>query len=257
MVGGVPVEPRGGTPVVHHVVVVPLRDGRNRGVECLRVRVVQVVGVVPAELLQGLGHLPLGRGDQVPPDGPVVEGDRLDQRIVRVDEVAGVDEQVRLVARHRFVQAQAAEVRVEPPSLADRVAGPAQRQLAPRPGRRAEAARDRRAPETRPRQVVEPHAVEDRLARVEPAQVEPGREPGVLECRRAFHPAREGHALAAAHLDDHPRGPIGPAPEDCPREGDVTDLDAARQRGRTRVGRDAADDRRRATARREPVEAGD
>ncbi len=81
-------------PVVQHLVIVPLREDRDLGVEREHVLVEQIVFVVAAEFGERLGRLGLVLGDDVLPDLAVGHLLLGDDRAVGVDVVAAVDEEV-------------------------------------------------------------------------------------------------------------------------------------------------------------------
>ena len=116
-------------PVVRHLVVVPLDVLRDLGVEAPDVLVREVVAVVAAELLDRLGDLRLLLGHEVLPRAAARQVDLGLERVVRVDHVAAVHEEVRLQAAHHLVQAHAAPVRADAPTLAGGVAGPRERDV--------------------------------------------------------------------------------------------------------------------------------
>jgi hypothetical protein len=60
-------------PIVEHLVVVPLRDGRDLGIEREQVLVEQIVFPVAAVVVEGLGYVGLFLGHEVPPDLAVGE----------------------------------------------------------------------------------------------------------------------------------------------------------------------------------------
>ena len=242
----------GRVPVVQHLVVVPEHHLRDLGVEAPHVLVEQVVEVVAAELLERLGHLRLGRGDEVAPDRAVVERHLRRERVVGVDRVAAVDEHVGLEPPHRLVAAHAAAREVDAPALADRVRGPGEPHVArggsrgctaPRAASAAErcgSARGRQAPGPQVGEVLEQHPVDDRLVRRQARQVDAGREARLGKRRRADHAARVRERLARRPLDDHPRRPVGAAPDDRAVAGHVAGHGAVRHRRARRVVRDQA-----------------
>ena len=152
-------------PVVARLVVVPLDEHRDLGAEAALVVVQEVVGEVAAELLERLGHLGLGLGGHVAPDRAVVERDLGLDRPVRVDLVAGVDEEVRVRAPHDLVHLHAAPGGVDAPPLPGFVAREREGHGAAGRGRRPESAGHRRAKHLRAREVLEQHAIEDLLSR--------------------------------------------------------------------------------------------
>ena len=74
--------------------VIPLREDGDLGVEPADVLVEQVVAVAAPELVEGLGDLGGGLGDEVLPGRAVVERDLGGDRVVGVDVVAAVEEEV-------------------------------------------------------------------------------------------------------------------------------------------------------------------
>ncbi len=123
-------------PVVGDFVVIPLPDLRHLGVEAPYVVVHQVIAVGPAIVVQRLGDLALGFGGDVAPDAPVLGGQGFGHRAVGVDGVAAVDKKVRQAQAHGFIDAHAADVRVDAKALADGVAAPHEAYIATL-GRRA------------------------------------------------------------------------------------------------------------------------
>jgi hypothetical protein len=105
-------------------VVVPLVDLGDLGREALVVLVEQVVGVLAAVLLEGLGDLRLLLGDHVVPDPAVGQRHRLDQRPVGVHGVAAVQQEVGAAPAHRLEEREAAVRGIDAPALADHVARP-------------------------------------------------------------------------------------------------------------------------------------
>jgi len=62
-------------PIVEDLVVVPLRDRGDLGIEREQVLVEQIVFPIAAVVVQGLGSAGLFFGDEVPPESPVGELD--------------------------------------------------------------------------------------------------------------------------------------------------------------------------------------
>ncbi len=134
---------------------------------------------------------------------------------------------------------------VDAPALPDDVAGPADLQGPRRPGRRVKTTGRLRTEQAWTREVVEPDAVEDRLARRQPAEVDLRGEVCVFERGGSLDDARGGEALVAGHFHEHARGTIRAAPDHRSGAGDVADLHAARHRRRVCVLQDAAHHGRR------------
>ena len=127
-----------GPPVVGDLVVVPLREHRDLGVEGAQIMVEQVVFVVAAEVGERLGDARLFFRHDVAPDLAVRELLLRSERAFGIDVVAAVDEEIRPVAPHRRIGAHAAARRIDPPAAAG-VARPDERDR-PARARRAEAA---------------------------------------------------------------------------------------------------------------------
>src|SRR5262249_26883241 len=92
-------------PIVAHLVIVPLREDGDFGVEGTHVLVEQIVFVVAAELGQRLRWLRLFLEYDVFPDLAVRHFLLGEDRAVGVDGVAVVDEEIRAVAQHGGVGA--------------------------------------------------------------------------------------------------------------------------------------------------------
>ncbi len=121
------VEDLAGIPVVAGLVVVPLRDRRDVGVQRPDVGVLQDVALPAAELLERLGDLLDAVADQVAPDVTALLLDGRRDLEVGVDRVAAVHEQVGLGPVDRGVRREPAELLVDPEALAAGVARPHQR----------------------------------------------------------------------------------------------------------------------------------
>ena len=79
-------------------------------------------------------------GDEVPPDLAVGELHLGRQHQIRIDVIAGMDEEVRPGAQHGRIGAHAAARLVDPPALAGLVARPGERDRPPVARRGAKAA---------------------------------------------------------------------------------------------------------------------
>ena len=137
-----------------------------------------------------------------------------------------MDEEVGLDLPHGLVDAHAAEVRVDPPALPDRVARPDEAQVALLGRRRDEAAADGLAGGLEVGQVEEAHLVEHALPRRQAGQIDLGREVAIVDRVDARGPADLGHALGGGPAHPHPAGPVGPAPHDRPVTDHIADLHA-------------------------------
>ena len=190
------------------------------------------VAVPAAELGQSLGDLADLLGHEVVPHLTVGLGDGLGDRVVGVDGVAGVQEEVRVGLVHRAEPDQPAEIGVDPPALAAAVAGPHEA-LRGVPGRRGAERRDLRLAPTA-LLVLEGQAHGVLPARRQPAECDLGSEVGRRRRPRTSDPV-------PADLGDEPPGPGRAGPEDGLAGGHVTGLDA---RGQLESARDEAEDRR-------------
>ena len=138
-------------PVVGRLVVVPLGDDGDVRVQGAEVVVHHVVAVAAAELVQRLGDLGRLLRDEVAPGGLAGHLEGLRDGVVRVDRVAGVQEEVGHRGVHRRVAAHAADLRVDAVALPRGVRGPHEGlgggglPAEPRAGRRREAGHGRLA----------------------------------------------------------------------------------------------------------------
>ena len=246
-----------GVPVVGGLVVVPLREQGGVRVEVPDVVIHHVVAMAGPELLLGLGHLRHALGHHVAPDlavGLLVLG--LDGA-VRVDRVAGVDEEVRVRGRHGPVGAHAAQIRVDAEALPRGVGGPHEGLTGARgPADALAAARAQplgsgaEGPELRGRAdtglVLELHGVEELRAGGQPGHADlggvvglggdPSGLDGLLEA-----PAPAGRVEGIVHrgdLDDHAAVAGGARPHD---DGVLRGLPRHDARGQVEA---AADDTR-------------
>ncbi len=229
-------------PVVGHFVVVPLPDLRNFGAEALQVRVVAVVEVIAAEFLQRLGHLQFLRHDVEEGVGPDELAGRVRhaflQRRVGVDRVAGMQEEVRPRASHRFVDLHAAKAEIDPPALADGVARPDEADLAAFCRRRAQAPDDGLAARLAGIEILEGHAHEHVALVRQPREIETRREVCGIEGVRAAQDDGVREVLVARPLDEHARRLIGATPDDRAIADHVADLQTPRRHRPQRIGRD-------------------
>ena len=81
-------------PVVVHLVIVPEDDLRHLGVEAPHVFVDQVVLVAAAEFVERLAPPSTSPRDDVLPDAAVIQRDLRLHRLIGVDRVAAVDEEI-------------------------------------------------------------------------------------------------------------------------------------------------------------------
>ena len=118
-------------PVIGNLVIVPLREHGNLGVEREHVFVEQVVFVVSAELGQRFRRLRFVLGNDIPPHLPVRHLLFCRDRRVGVDGVTVVDEKVRAILQHGRVGAHAAARLIDAPALSGGVARPHKTDRAP------------------------------------------------------------------------------------------------------------------------------
>jgi len=149
-----------------------------------------------------------------------------------------VDEEVRLEAAHRLVDAVSAEAFVDAPALAGLVAGEGEHDLARLQAGCPEAANHRLAQGAGVGEAVESHAVEVRLARLQTGEVEARGEVAVLQSRRADKARGVPHRRSGRELDDHARGPVGSAPDQRAAVGHIAAHHAERQLRSCTLGRD-------------------
>jgi hypothetical protein len=98
------------------------RNGTSAAKAAL-VLVHEVVGEGAAVIRQALRHLRLARRGQVFPGAAVIGGHLGLDRIVGIDLVARTDEEIRIGAAHRLVNAVAADIGIDAPALPGLVAG--------------------------------------------------------------------------------------------------------------------------------------
>ena len=238
-VARVPVHGELPEPVVHHLVVVPLRHHGDAGADGLRVRVQLVVGEVAAEVVQALRRAALGLGDQVAPHRAVVQRHLGHQRLVGVDVVPRVDEQVGLGAAQGVVDAQAAAGLVDPPPLAHHVPRPrhAHRAVAAaRGGAEVPGGPVAEGPRRVHALVARPPG--DGLPRRQSREVEVGGERRLGARRGPLQPARVAEAVAGVPLHEPARRAVGAAPHDRAVAQHVAGLHAAREHGTEAFGGD-------------------
>ena len=192
--------------------IVPLPDLRHLGVEGPQVLVQQVVAVVAAKLVERLGDLALFLGDQIAPDAAVLGGNLGGDRPVGIDHIAAVQEEIRPAHAHAFVDAHAAEVRVDAVTLATGVTAPDEANVARARWCAAQMAEPGLA-EHAAAGIFKARAVEDRLIRRQPAQVDAGGEvlAGIGDRRK--HAPRIAETAARIPLDDQAAGAVAAAPD--------------------------------------------
>jgi hypothetical protein len=203
------------TPVVAHLVIVPLGEHRHLGVEGAQVRVEQIVFVVAAEVGERLGDPRFLVGHQIAPDLAV--GHRLTgaDRAVRVDGVTRMDEEVGLVGEHGRIRAHAAARLVDAPALARGVARPHERDRL-RLARRGAQPSDRRLAENcRLGQILEADAIADVGARRQVLDQRLGGEVAFRQRIDGGSGEDVAEAVGRRHLDQHAGRPVGARPHDA------------------------------------------
>jgi hypothetical protein len=212
-------------PRLHHLVIVPQRHSRYRGVEGAQIAVKQIVFVVAAVIGNRLGGLRFLFGDDAAPYRAVGELLLRRDRTVGIDIVAAVDEEIRRIAVHGGVAAHATARHVDAPALAHRVAGPQERNRAPVGGRRAETP-DLRLVEHRARQALEADAVENILARRQRVEQRFGGEVRFRQSVDEDAVPDLAKRVGGGDLDQHARGPVGACPDHAGASADVAGLHA-------------------------------
>src|SRR5262249_4013574 len=144
-------------PVVADLMVVPLREHRHLGVEGAEVIVEPVVSVVAAKLRQAVRDRGFLFGDNVAPDFAVWKPLRGRYRAIRIDVVAGMDEEVRTIVEHGAIGPISAAADIDAPALARGIAGPDERDRR-LVGRRGAEAPDPALSGDAGADVFEPHA---------------------------------------------------------------------------------------------------
>jgi hypothetical protein len=102
-------------PVVGDLVIVPLRQHRNLGIERAQVAIEQIVFVVAAKIRERPGDPRLFLGDEVSPDPAVGKLALGGERAIGVDVVTRMDEKVGPRSRHGRIGARPAAGLVDPP----------------------------------------------------------------------------------------------------------------------------------------------
>ena len=220
------VEDLAGVPVVQHLVVVPLVDLRHLGGEPPVVLVEQVVRVLPAVLVQGLGHLELRVGEHVAPDPAVGQRRGLRQRPVGVHRVAAVQQEVGPPPADRLEDLEAPVRGVDAPPLPDHVAGPHEADVRPAGGGGAQRAGERGAEQAGPVQALHPYAVVDLLVGGQAGQPHLAGEARVGGDDRAAHHPAAAEVGTPAGLHPEPAGAVGAGPHDRRVPGRVAALHA-------------------------------
>ena len=220
------VEELAGIPVVAGLVVVPLRDRRDVGIQRTDVRVLQDVALPAAELVERLGDLLDAVGDQVAPDVTALLLDGRGDLEVGVDRVPAVHEQVGVGPVDRGVRREPAELLVDPEPLPAGVA---------RPGQRGGGRVDRRGAEADPLGLAggavvgaEPDRGVVPPAGREPLQLQPRGVVGALVGPGAAQ--RVEQPSVALQPDRHPTRTGSAGPEDGRVRGDLAGPGAVGQR---------------------------
>jgi hypothetical protein len=213
-------------PIVEDLMVVPLRNGRDIGIERDQVLVEQIVFPVAAVVVEGFGYMGLFLGDEIPPDLAVGELDLGRQHHIRIDVVARMDEEVRPVAQHGRIGAHAAARLVDAPALAGLIARPAERNRTAVARRGAKAAHHRLADDRRACEVLKPDTVEDVLAGRELLEQQLRRQIAVRQSIHEGPAANILEAVAGGDLDLHPGRPIAACPDHPGIDADVARLQA-------------------------------
>ncbi len=199
----VPARWHAGAPVVGHLVIVPLREHRHRGIERTQVRVEQVVFVVAAKVGERLRHARLLLGHDVLPGLAVRQLAFGGEHAVGVDVVARVNEEIGLVAQHGRIGAHAAARLVDAPGSG--VARPHEGNRAPLGRCRAEATYLRLARDSGEGVILEADPVEDVLPRGQPFDQRLGGEVGLRQRVHGDGAADGLEAVSYTHLDVYKR----------------------------------------------------
>ncbi len=201
-------------PVVADFVVVPHRHLPDLGGKAPVMFVETVVEMVAAELVERLGHFALGRRHHVPPHAAIVQLHRFLQRLIGVDRVADVEEQIGRGGAHGLEQPHAAASGVDAPALAAGIGGPRDAHR-PSGGRRGlQMPGFGFTHDARVVRIFEPHAIEDVLSGRQVAQGDARGESG-RGCRDvAPDPACVRERIRRGVFDRHASGAIDMRPDD-------------------------------------------
>src|SRR5262249_42799934 len=134
------------------------------GIERQDILIEQVIFEIAAKFVERLGGLRLLDGDEILPDFAIRHFLLGRHRIVGVDVVAIVDEEIRLVLAHRRIGTHAAARLVDAPALSGGVAGPHEADRASIAWRSAETADGRLADNTGRSKIPKSDAIENLLA---------------------------------------------------------------------------------------------
>ncbi len=192
--------------------IVPLPDLRHLGIEAAHVFVEQVVAVVAAIFIEGLRDFALGFGGDIAPDAAVFNSQLRGHRAVGVDGVAAVNKEVRQTQAHGFVDAHAADVRVDAEALADGIAAPHKTNVAALLRHAAQVAEPRLAGDAG-LGVFKVHAIENRLIDRQPGEFDAGGEVGAAVGQRRDEFTRVAEHTAGVPLHHHLRGAVAAAPD--------------------------------------------
>ncbi len=221
--------------------VIPLPDLRDFGVEATDVLVHQVVAVVAAIIVECLGDLALGFAGDIAPHPAAFGGQLRRHRAVSVDGVAAVDKKVGQAQTHGFVDAHAANVRVDAEALANGVAAPDKTEVAPGLRHAAQMTEPGFAGDTA-LGVFEIHAIENRLIGRQPRELDPCGEIATRIGQWRDESAWVAKQAAGVPFDHHPRRSVAAAPDHRPIAHQIAGLHAI---GELRTVLDRGDDGRR------------
>ncbi|VVO41450.1 hypothetical protein PS704_05896 [Pseudomonas fluorescens] len=228
--------------------VVPLPDLRHFSVEATDVVVHQVVAVIAAILIEGFGDFALGIAGDVAPHATIFGGQLRRDRTVGVDGVAAVDKEIWQAQTHGFIDAHAANVRVDAEALADGVAAPDKADVAPGLRHAAQVTEPGFAGDAT-LSVFEMHAIENRLVGGQTGELDPRGEiaAGIRQWRDKT--PRVAEQTAGVPFHHHPRRTIAAAPDHRPVAQHVAGLHAI---GELRPVLDRRNHRRREAGKQNP-----
>ncbi|MNP05949.1 hypothetical protein D3C76_979140 [compost metagenome] len=193
--------------------VIPLPDLRDLGVKAADMFIHQVVTVIATKIVEAFGDLALRLAGDVAPHPAALGGELRRYGAVGVDGVAAVDKEVRQAQAHGFVDAHAADVRVDTVALAGGVAAPDEANIAAGLGHAAQVAEPGFAGDAA-LGVFELHAIENRLVGGQPGEFDPRREVAAGVCQRRDQSPGVGKEAAGVPLHHHACRAVAAAPDD-------------------------------------------